>query len=558
MLTKTNDNKAEQIHEESPSDAVSEQEQAELLGAQMLQEALQMLESRKELAESVASLPASSKQVEQTQADEQLESTIEGASRKELAKEAEVAEDRRSLNTEELSSLFDYADELQTAKHLELNKSDSAVDVDQLLFIRSQGLSMSSPTSVRSPNSPTNTSLTDSSSSSLIVGRLGEQAQSEECPQQQENSVKDDQKQEKDQNGEPWAPNGQFGEPETVAGEDKSCTNGHDEVDEDFCGAQQASEVKLRQLRMSTLEDVSVCGQNRHSAEAARRLFDSLCRSQKGQQAANGNTARGRDRHSATRRRNRGVSLDGSSGNSELGEEELRSSLSSNQEEMNGPSLDQSHGSFRASVIDIGIGAEDNDCGYIKLVRRCGSSAGASSSSGNYGRTLVCSVSPTGQQHQQVFPAASPVAFDGSQLSSSTEDRQEGMGVSINGDDLSLYPIDGDEIRQCRAAFRENRRLIEKAARLASSCDRQSSANFDGSTWSAGMMQANGRHPEGSMGSNRSRWANTLQRIRPLPHCTRCQQRLYPVDKLELDFTKTTLNIHRNCFRCQVCSSMLR
>lgn len=141
----------------------------------------------------------------------------------------------------------------------------------------------------------------------------------------------------------------------------------------------------------------------------------------------------------------------------------------------------------------------------VKFVKRSGSSLS------NFRRTLVCSLSPT------------------SQLSGSNSD--------LTSSDQA-YPIEGDEILQCRAAFRQNKRLIEEQQRRANS-------------------------PLFSPPSPiRSQWTNRFNvdylEQSQLQRCSRCQQRLYPVDKMELDFTRATLNIHRNCFKCQICSSLLR
>lgn len=282
---------------------------------------------------------------------------------------------------------------------------------------------------------------------------------------------------------------------------------------DELCG-QLASDLNLKQLRMSALEDVLVCGRSRHSTEAARRLFDALSRQD--QAGTPGPTKQPR----------------GGAG-----------SLSSADSARDDDDDDQSEPGERA---EPGAAAprhhHQDDCGSIKIVRRTGSSA----SSINFRRTLVCSVSPT------------------SQLASSQSDMSAGGLADESG---ALYAIEGDEMRQCRAAFRQNRRLIELAQ--AEACQQQCQTHsgwHESSAHAPNKPDADGAQLASSSLANQApgqqqqqpsaRWALSLNRT--ASNCSRCQKRLYPVDKMELDFARARLKMHRSCFKCQVCSTLLR
>lgn len=180
-------------------------------------------------------------------------------------------------------------------------------------------------------------------------------------------------------------------------------------------------------------------------------------------------------------------------------------------------------GSLSSTESENQLERQQSEAAYdIKIVRRSGSSL----SSSNFRRTLVCSLSPTSQL-----------------LASSNTSGSAGSNSDLGlPEEDPLYPIDGDEIRQCRAAFRENKRLIEQQQKRATL-----------------MMSSNDTIKRQESPS--SRWSNRLNRDyieQSQVKCSHCKLRLYPIDKMELDFTRATLNIHRNCFKCQVCSTLLR
>lgn len=251
--------------------------------------------------------------------------------------------------------------------------------------------------------------------------------------------------------------------------------------------AEAASTSTLRKLKMSTYEDVLVCERSRDSMEAARRLFDELARNGPPSKASNGLTC-------STFSRN------GSIG-------------SSTEEADAGISLSGSEFQQQEQPYDM------------KIVRRSGSSV---SNSNYFRRTLVCSVSPI------------------SQLSGS------GCSDALSYIEThSPYPIDGDEIQQCRSAFRENKRLIEEQ-QVRAATDKSGGELMSCASSISGQIESN---------SSSGRWIRFNREFleqASQSKCSRCNQRLYPVDKIELDFTRTKLNIHRNCFKCQVCSTLLR
>lgn len=170
----------------------------------------------------------------------------------------------------------------------------------------------------------------------------------------------------------------------------------------------------------------------------------------------------------------------------------------------------------------------DQESYGTRIEPRSGSSI---SNSNSFRRTLVCSVSPINQPNQtdeasQYFESHTP------------------------------YPIDGNEIKQCQTAFRENKRLIE---------EQQVRANKQISAVSEQRQQQSSCNDSIENGNNScynsGRWIRINREFldqASQSKCSRCNRRLYPVDRMELDFTRTKLNIHRNCFKCQICSTLLR
>lgn len=314
---------------------------------------------------------------------------------------------------------------------------------------------------------------------------------------------------------------------------------------DDFCG-QQASEIRLRQLKMSALEDVLVCGQSRQATESARRLFSTLAS------------------HALKSPQSRSLSSHSSGRGDEVDDDDQDHDDSPNGSDEELLALNQSpdgsgedSGKLFHDIYSGRSGDSADDYGTIKIVRRkccaspCSDSSPAHNNCGgggggghhgpafthsNFGRTLVCSVSPIG--------------------SSCASSQAEPGGQSESGEpfDTSCYPIDGDEIRQCRAAFRENRRLIEQAQTLARKRLQEQAAE----TPTRGSNRLSRSSSQLTTATDRSHWADSLSRRARLPDCSHCDKKLYPLDRMELDFTRAKLNIHRNCFKCQVCSSLLR
>lgn len=313
---------------------------------------------------------------------------------------------------------------------------------------------------------------------------------------------------------------GQKQRQQQYSGEESCCAsecicNEEEEDEEEFCG-ETASNSTLRRLKMSTFQDVLVCEQNRQSMEAARRMFGQLVR---GQQVD------GLD-GSGEKKQQRRPTLSKRAGSLSSAEEPEEES--------------DEHEEERA--VEEGLGESDRlllkGFDTIKIVRRSGSSA----SSSNFRQTLVCSVSPTSQ-------------LEGSNLD---------MSISETGH--PLYPIDGDEIQQCRAAFRENKRLIEEQQERAlasleqeqhyGDCGDNNATN--GNRMSPSRNKTRSPLTGGTYARNNRFKQNYSDQNGQQSQCSRCHKRVYPVDKMELDFTRTTLNIHRNCFKCQICSTLLR
>lgn len=285
--------------------------------------------------------------------------------------------------------------------------------------------------------------------------------------------------------------------------------------EEDFCG-EMASSSTLRRIKMNTFEDVLVCEQNKQSLDSARRLFDSLVKKQieQREQHSNLNYNGKNGRASAPLMRilnesqqQKQQQRDRKSGSSFSSDEGVVTNTNSSQQS------DNSHEDSPSS-------SRLEDPYDIKIVRRSGSNASCAS---NFRQTLVCSVSPTNQ------------------LNESNSDLIAQQQQTINNQtelilEHQLYPMDGEEILQCRAAFRENKRIIQEQQERANKMFEQQQELMS--------YQTNI--------TNDTRFESQVQ------ICSHCNQRLYPVDKMELDFTRTTLNIHRNCFKCHICSSMLR
>lgn len=245
----------------------------------------------------------------------------------------------------------------------------------------------------------------------------------------------------------------------------------------DFCG-ESASTEKLRQLKLNALEDVSVCEQSRDSLQAAKRLFSDLA-------------ARELDREHPR------LTMSPSSQTSRLSDGASQIlDLATDSE---------SYNEDTGGRVDYFGAAINCDCGYdyTSSLRR---------------RTLICSLSPTNSE------------------------AKSGDSSSLKGDFESqiYYPLELDEVRVCREAFRKNKHLMQQLERESKTFAQ--STRFLPTTKSANKL-SNFALPETTDSQS---------------FCSNCSQRVYPVDRLELDFARTTLNIHRSCFKCQVCSSLLR
>lgn len=130
-------------------------------------------------------------------------------------------------------------------------------------------------------------------------------------------------------------------------------------------------------------------------------------------------------------------------------------------------------------------------------------------------RTLVCSMSPTNSE---------PKSGRSTSQSSSS-------GVA-DCEPQFVYPLEQEEMQNCRTAFRRNRQLLEAKQR-----DSIKLSEVPTLQRHIGRLEFNSE---------------------PLHICSFCNKKVYPVDLLELDFTKAKLNIHRSCFKCQSCSTLLR
>lgn len=323
---------------------------------------------------------------------------------------------------------------------------------------------------------------------------------------------------------------------------------------DDFCG-RQASELNLRRLKMSAHEDVQVCGQNRHSTESARRLFTMLATPRnEARKSVASSSFRSNSSCQLNSYKSPGDTLDRDKTQNELED------LNNNDDHENCLTQDDLRASSCNRMYeDIMQSSDQNgepldDYGTIKVIRRikgCTSSCSSASSASSYsssvgntyaslGRTLVCSVSPDGSTRIGVKPSSDCKTSDWT-------------GERLNP---NCYSIDGEEIRQCRRAFHSNRRLIEQAQTLALKQMRQQAENDCLSpNRCSGLSRCSS---QATVMTDKSRWFDSLGRREALPDCSRCHKKLYPVDRMELDFTRARLNIHRNCFKCQVCSTLLR
>lgn len=200
-------------------------------------------------------------------------------------------------------------------------------------------------------------------------------------------------------------------------------------------------------------------------------------------------------------------------------------------------SLDSSSSNYRNRNLSP-AGSKDSseqqegDSAYdMKILRRSGSSI---SNSNSFRQTLVCSVSPI-------------------------DKRSDNGSLSEVGyyESHPLYPIDGEEIKHCQTAFRENKRLIEERQKRAKLLNEERST-----TTSCANSIINGNNNSSINSCYASgRWIRFNREFleqASQSKCSRCNHRVYPTDKIELDFTRTKLNIHRNCFKCQICSTLLR
>lgn len=267
-----------------------------------------------------------------------------------------------------------------------------------------------------------------------------------------------------------------------------------EEDDGDYC-PEPASVSTLRRLKMNTFKDIMVCEKNHESMEAARRLFDELARNGPKNKLA----------------QSRNSSLDSSS--SDYKNMDLSPTGSKDSSEQR----------------------EGDSAGYeMKILRRSGSSI---SNSNSFRQTLVCSVSPIDKRS------------DNGSLSE----------VGYYESPHPLYPINGEEIKHCQTAFRENKRLIEEqqvaAAKLLNE-ERTTTTSCANS-----IINGNNNSSINNSCYGSGRWIRFNREFleqASQSKCSRCNHRVYPTDKIELDFTRTKLNIHRNCFKCQICSTLLR
>lgn len=387
------------------------------------------------------------------------------------------------------------------------------------------------------------------------------------------------------------------GDESTHLDSDRENDHNNDDDDDHFC-ARPVSDATLRRLRKDALEDVQVCDESRASTRAARKLFATA-----------------------------GAARPHSSSSDDASKRRPKSAFEARQQV-----------SDELELLDARVANSDesdaHSSGSIRLSR--GTALGASNGSTQFGRHLVCCVSPIGSQsanggfrsassclsRAQVRSGAStPSAPERRDCDENCDDSGGSCAVSSSPDNkeppsamdgreqaaigaaaaYDAYPLDVDEVRLCKAAFRENkRRLIESQvssngfASAASECDRTSvdssecaltdrarpqsapsewhlnnaaaaaaakayanaNANLQTNQTASALMQTSNGSCKSGLWRNRLSTRDLNQRDQFV--CSKCKQRLYPMDKLELDFTRTRLNIHRNCFKCHICSTLLR
>lgn len=90
------------------------------------------------------------------------------------------------------------------------------------------------------------------------------------------------------------------------------------------------------------------------------------------------------------------------------------------------------------------------------------------------------------------------------------------LPLDILDDESCLYALDGNDLMQCKSAFHANKKLFDSSQRIIAI-------------------------------KNASNHTN----------CDHCNKLLYPIDKIELDFARTTINLHKNCFKCCECKTTL-
>lgn len=315
----------------------------------------------------------------------------------------------------------------------------------------------------------------------------------------------------------------------------------------DFC-AESASNRRLRELKLDALWEIeATCSQSKGSTQAARRLFAEMDL--------------------------RALHLGSSSSLISKDDDALRT---------------------RSSVLELELDEDaDNE---DKETRACSSVAGEpaiggahwsrvtgatlSPQSGKHARTLICSLNNHDSldddnldhhhvsmahsndsrmdHHRLIGQQEANNASENSQFSSSSghssaESSELGIGArsrQLNNDHAhaNLYPdLERDEVDSCRTAFRENKRIIEAKQQQVKKSPQTMEEVVDGNVTATSLLISN----KFSQIIDQAVKQNGIS-------CSSCSKRLYPTDKIELDFTRLRLDIHRGCFKCRICSSLLR
>lgn len=149
----------------------------------------------------------------------------------------------------------------------------------------------------------------------------------------------------------------------------------------------------------------------------------------------------------------------------------------------------------------------------------------------HYGQTLVCALSPS-PDCSTCDARHSPSA-----MSSSTTTTSSCTATTNNS-------LDEDELALCRDTFRSTRPVFARGQR-AQAMDVQVD---DKSTVTVESLSSMRRE------ATLERLSKRQERLK----CSSCSERVYPVDKLKLDFARFSLTLHRCCFRCCVCQTQLR